>query len=481
MALAGLPVGQKLGRKVGVGSLESEFPALGASVANHLSGISSLARAQAPWGKCLDLGERLGVLGRLGRGTGWLLGWIPLTGLGLASLCGIGLALYWLGLQSRDLVVLSLASGYLGLHLLLALLVCLRALWLRYQLSGSRLQGVPEAPESGLLCRWPGPLPPGWGLPLVQVDWSWVEPLAESDWQWQGGQCQEQVRLARRGQYTRVVRRFRVSDTLGLSRIQFSRVYPGTFRVLPWAGRLGQQPVTIRLSSGEDISDPRGQPQGDRVDMRQYSKGDSPRTILWKVYARTRRLMVRVPERALSPRPKVCAYLVTSPADEAAAALCRVLLERQALGTDWRFGCDGLEGYDHDSERALDRLARSGASRRPQPEQLAQYLRQAQLDGYAQGVIVAPLDLAGQDQALHSRLLLSPIPVQLFLAVDGASAAPRQGWRRWVLQGQGGADLQQQLRRAASLWSNFPGAISVVDRQTGEVIHDLQVFARRRP
>ena len=67
---------------------------------------------------------------------------------------------------------------------------------------------------------------------------------------------------------------------------------------------------------------------------------DSPRLILWKVYARTRRLFVRTSERALEAAPRTCAYLVADPQDEAAATLARTVLERGLLGDRWRFGAD---------------------------------------------------------------------------------------------------------------------------------------------
>ena len=49
---------------------------------------------------------------------------------------------------------------------------------------------------------------------------------------------------------------------------------------------------------------------GDRIELRRYVPGDSARFIHWKVFGRTRKLMVRVPERALSRARRTVGVLV---------------------------------------------------------------------------------------------------------------------------------------------------------------------------
>jgi uncharacterized protein (DUF58 family) len=418
------------------------------------------------------------VLPRLRSFLSSLVGWIPLSGLGLLLLVLVGPSLVYLALGSQDLVLLALGSGYLVLQALFSLLVLLRGLILAWQLRSGRSR-VPYGAEAERPYWGPPPAPLWRWFPFVQVHWSWLEPGADVRVVRRDGHDLEEVVMHRRGVYPSVTREFTVTDLLGLARIRLRCTQPGEFQVIPGTGQLHQQPLLVRWSNGDEVSDPRGDPTGDRVDMRQYTHGDSPRTILWKVYARTRRLMVRVPERALAPRPKVCAYLVTGPRDEAAAAVCRVLLEGQLLGPDWRFGCDGAPGQDHQKEAAMDRVCRSAASRQPQPDQVLAYLQKAQQDGYSQGIVVLPLDLAGHDEAVREALMLSPVPVQLCLAIDGQPDSPASGWRRWLVRPRPAQQLTQQLRRAAQLWNRFPGQITLVDRRNGCVLGDLQAFARR--
>lgn len=408
-----------------------------------------------------------------------VLGWIPLSPLGLICLATAIPVMRYLALGSQDLVLQALCSGFLIVLSLVVALVSLRTLTLLWQLRRDR-GGMPHGAEAERPYWLPTPVPLWSWFPFVQVNWRWSEPGAEVQVVRRDGADQEEVVIARRGYYQKVVREYVVTDLLGLSRIRFARTQKGEFQVIPGVGRLNQQPLLMRWSSGEDISDPRGNPDGDRVDLRQYSRGDSPRTILWKVFARTRRLMVRVPERALAPRPKVCAYLVTGPRDEAAAAVCRVLIEGDMLGPEWRFGCDGTGGQDHHKQPAMERLCRSAASRLPQPSQVSAYLRQAEQDGYSQGIVVLPLDLAGREVAVRDALMASRVPLQLCLAIDGQPAAQAQaGWKKWLVRPQAAQKLTEDLRAAAHLWRNFPGQVTLIDRRNGALLGDLQVFARR--
>ena len=60
-------------------------------------------------------------------------------------------------------------------------------------------------------------------------------------------------------------------------------------------------------ASGDAVSHPAGRQEGELIEMRRYGPGDPLRHVLWKTYARTRRLLVRMHERAISPRPTTAA------------------------------------------------------------------------------------------------------------------------------------------------------------------------------
>jgi hypothetical protein len=113
------------------------------------------------------------------------------------------------------------------------------------------------------------------------------------------------------------------------------------------------------MAGGDDISHPEGPQEGELYDIRAYTPGDPIRFVLWKVFARTRQLVVRAPERALSPIRQTCAYLVAGGGDEPAAGAARLAVELGALGTDWVLGADGSNEDATRKDQAVDVLARS--------------------------------------------------------------------------------------------------------------------------
>ena len=128
---------------------------------------------------------------------------------------------------------------------------------------------------------------------------------------------------------------------LGLARFGLYHEDPSALTVVPHAGGLSQMPLLISMSGGDEIPHPMGVADGDRVELRRYAPGDPARFIHWKAFSRTRKLMVRVPERALSRARRVVAYQVAGPDDEASAAAAKVAAESGSLGGEWIFGADG--------------------------------------------------------------------------------------------------------------------------------------------
>jgi hypothetical protein len=149
-------------------------------------------------------------------------------------------------------------------------------------------------------------------------------------------------------------------------------------------------PVVRSLAGGDDVPHPLGLPEGDRVDMRRYAPGDPVRLVLWKTFARTRQLLVRMPERALVPARRTVGYLVAGAGDEASAAAARVAVESGALGRDWVFGADGSPEPTGVLDEALIRIAGSSAFREDGAAGLERFLREADRFGSARVVLFVP-------------------------------------------------------------------------------------------
>ena len=282
----------------------------------------------------------------------------PFTLLGLVVLPSAGAATWFLGFKQLDLVVLAmgtaaLAVGALALVLVVATSIVI-ALALRRARKGEGLRlecGVP-APSGFAMSSL-------WFLPLVDVRWNWVTPRARVDLRKKRGRQHETVTAQRRGFVETVARRIEIADAFRLTKIVLDVSEPRRVRALPSMGALKQVNVLRSLASGDDHYDPMGQPEGDRSDLRAYVPGDPVRFILWRVFAKTRQIVVRTPERAVSVARRAYAYLVVDDADEPAAGVARVAIESGTLGSDWAFGADGCDDVAETRARAAELLAES--------------------------------------------------------------------------------------------------------------------------
>ncbi len=300
---------------------------------------------------------------KLWRRAGRLRERLPLTNLGLLVGSVSASAYFWFGVPRADYVV-QLAS-LLGLALLaLALLAVGPAAWILKR----RLRGLPSGPSLNFEAKRGYAtalrLPVMRALPVVEVEWDWEDPLGPKiSVTREGSELVEHVESDERMLADEVTRRFTVEDAFGLARISLRHKERRSVLVLPHPGRLGSNPVLRAFTSGDELSHPAGELVGDRYDMRSYVYGDPLRLVLWKVYARTGELVVRTPERAISPSFKVIAYLPAASGDEPAAALARVSIETGALGEGWVLGVDGQEELVSDADRARIAIARSRSFR----------------------------------------------------------------------------------------------------------------------
>lgn len=323
----------------------------------------------------------------------------PVKPAGLVILGGATLLLVYFGLMQQDLILLMTSMVVAVVAVLDILLVCLTA-WLTHWWWREAESGLP-AEISPLLVNAPGRLRllrrPPW-LPLVEVNWRWLAPRGvEVTWGTDAEGAYEEFVFRQRCLVDGIEREFEICDVLGFASIRLRRKQALLLQVLPAPLPLDRRTFVTAFHGGDDISDPRGEAIGDRVDMRQYAAGDPPKLLLWKLYARTGRLMVRQPERAIAPTPRTCAYLVAGKLDETSAGLMRTILESGLLGTGWRFGADGNEGFCSKVEEALMFLARSGNLSQQNRMELGlrAYLQQAARDGY-NGCLVALPSLPGK-------------------------------------------------------------------------------------
>ncbi len=396
---------------------------------------------------------------------------ITLRGAGVALLAG--LALWTYGYGSLDLVAFALGAGSLGLLALCALAVSLTGLLLARRPPPSARASTLARLEADSPIATGFALPALAGLPLVSLRWQWREPSGvECRPRLAGEQLLEEVVARRRALVPSLRRRFEVRDAFGLAAVAWERREPTPVAVLPAVRRLQRMPLLQSFAGADGLPHPAGRPEGDRMDIRRYAPGDPVRDILWKSFARTRQLNVRVRERSIERSRRTLAYLVASERDEAAAAAARVALESGALGGAWAFGADGTPGVQEDLADALRAIARSGcaSTRCRDGAGLDAFLREVS-GGAAESCVVFASAHSGPwlDGVLEVARRHAG-KVSFVLGTDGGASAPAEApwWRSWIFAELRDPGLDAgQLRELLGQLAREGHPALVVDRSTG--------------
>lgn len=402
---------------------------------------------------------------RVGRAISGL---FPLTPLGALVAAGAAAALRFLALVELDLVFLVIGYGGAGVALSTLLLVVLGALRVAWALRSAR-----TAPDRRLETARSLPtglrLPRLLLLPFVRVRWSWESPAADLELVERGLAVTEHAAVRERGQTGEIARRVVVEDAFGLCRVAWTHRQRASLVTLPHAGALRQLPLLVSMAGGDDVPHPMGVAEGDRIELRRYAPGDPARFIHWKVFGRTRRLMVRMPERALTRARRTVSYLVAGPRDEASAAAARVAVESGVLGSEWVFGADGTPGEAGDAHEATSAIVRSIEARAEGAAALEGFLARAERTGPASLVLfVPPVPGPWLPRALAVAKRRGD-RTRVVVATDGIDAAPpRPRWWRFLMRTAPvdrttSRDLDEVVRAFASLRCE----VVVLDRVSG--------------
>ncbi len=399
-----------------------------------------------------------------------------LRGVLLAALSS--LAWWRWGYEERDLLVFVFGAAGLALCFVSGLLVTVAAWRL------GRYEKTAAAPAPMRRLEAGSPIETGFRRPaferwpLVQLRWEWITPAgAFCRQRYRAPFLEEEVIARRRCEATSLVRRFYVESAFGLARISWQRSEPAAFLILPEVGRLRSLPPIHSFASGDAVSHPSGAPQGDRMEIRRYAPGDPVRHILWKVYARTRQLNVRVPERAVDRSRRTISYLLAGPEDEAAAAVARVALEQNLLGERWLFAADASPEPTEELEPALRAIARSGNLAQPTKlEGLHRFLRRSELAAEKHCVVFAPApaELAAAEW-LGELLALQASAGKSFTLVFGSDGVlpekPAPLWQRilYTLKRDPALTTSAELQKLLAHCEQARCRAMVVERQSGRV------------
>lgn len=412
----------------------------------------------------------------------WAWGFVMLTPVGLTILLAALWAGWYQGVAHLDLVVLMVSFCALVALVLMAGFTLVGFFIVRslFKKNLGRTNTTLEA-EALSATGWWLRLP--FWLPFLDVTWTWEGGegacAADLTLHLEGQDTHELATPRRRGVFHRIVRRVQVRDILGLTRIFWRIEEAVDLEVLPHRGKIEHLVPLMGFISGDDISDPYGDPWGDRVDMRQYSPGDSPRMILWKVFARSRKLMVRIPERAVAARPRGCGYLVAdrrpNPLDEPSAGVARVMIERQLLGEGWAFAADNGGAPATTVEDALGVLARSGQGG-ANSGGFRDFIEKAEREGYGYCVVFVPPAPGPWLDTLIDGVRHTSLRIHAFIGMDGIDAGRlrknRHGGlvrRLFVQPDDLDAPTLPELSEVLTRLAACGGNVALIDRRTGQL------------
>lgn len=410
----------------------------------------------------------------------------PLSTQGLAVLLISLFALQRYGYGRMDLVVFALAVCALAIVCFSTVIVLLGGLILRHQIRHTlEMEALLRRHTPRIKAEAGYPNETGFSLstmpwlPLIGVTWEIVHPdaihnrnrLSDDELRWE-----EEIVPRKRCRTQQITRRFTVRDVLGFSRFTWRFTQEGELLALPQAGNIKALPLLRSLTAEDGIPDPGGDPEGDRMEIRPYVAGDSVRNIMWKVYARNRQLNVRLPERSVFHSSRTLAYLISSPNDEAAAAVARVAVESRALGEDWLFGADGSDHVSAQLDEALELIAGSRALDTPLPYGLDAFLQRHGNQGSIHCIVFVGAHLAPWLPQLRASIARFNVRFSVVLATDGlAPEETPKTWQRLLFRGTGAkqsntlestslTDLSRLLTQVGQLVEST----LVVDRDTGQ-------------
>jgi hypothetical protein len=227
----------------------------------------------------------------------------------------------------------------------------------------------------------------------------------------------------------------------------------------------------MRFSAGEGFSHPSGEPVGELIEMRRYGAGDSMRHILWKTFARTRRLLVRTPERAILPQPSSAAYLVSGPGDEAVASTARYFVEAGMLGKDAIFSAEGAVGPAQHDEEALDQIIASAAYKDQGGQGLTAFSRQVGLQQLGNCVLFAPSSPGAWVGRVAQFARTLPQKATVIIAIDSSleSRQPSR-WARWIWGAPTSTSAARDLPELVDELARTGLDVRVVHTPTGHVL-----------
>ena len=394
----------------------------------------------------------------------------PLTLLGVVLGTGSALGLGYFAYRKMDFVVMMI--GYGVLFVLLCLVLTVIGVAFRVRRWTWKTPSFVRRLEVGREYRTGFSLPLFKWIPWMRIRWSLEEPkifrvrstVVDSFYQ-------EHVVARERGKYHMLYRNIMVEDIFGLTRISFVFKEQLELSVAPDIGKHHALSVLPVWLVGDRWSHPQGLPQGDRVEMRPYGRGDSMKMIHWKVFGRSRELMVRLSENACSVDERCAIYLVAGEGDHASAALIYALLHDASLRNEWIFGADGSPMPTAHREEALEAIIASASHRLRSGDDMDIFVKHIQQLGFSSIVFFVPSVEGRWLEKIKRSIGVWPCQVQLICGVDPMPRLAHSSIFRRIVFKQSSGIENRSYERVQRYFEKASIPITMIDRQGGRVLY----------
>ncbi len=273
-----------------------------------------------------------------------------------------------------------------------------------------------------------------------------------------------------RGRYLSLHRKVTVHDIFGLTSITFVLRQGACLEIKPATSHFEMVAFQTR-TSGDGYSHPEGDPRGELVEMRRYQAGDPLRLVIWKVFARSRKLVVRAPEPAIVEENDMFVYFVSGQDDETSASMARSFLA--AFGNDKKelcFAADGAQRIVSDETDGVNDVIDSVGHRKRGGEDLMTVAPLVKAGAMAHCFLLVPPKMGKWFDFVKTfigQYRVSPIfVVSVDARKENKQSAKASFLRRFLCSDENNKDEEAEFTSLCQSLSKL-GTVRIVDISTG--------------
>ncbi len=278
-----------------------------------------------------------------------------------------------------------------------------------------------------------------------------------------------------RGRINKLHRKVTVKDIFGLTAISFVLTQDVSLVLEPAKSNYEMLAFQTK-TSGDGYSHPEGDPRGELVEMRRYQAGDPLRLVLWKVFARSRKLVVRAPEPAIVEEKDMFVYFVSGQNDEASASMARSFLNGIGLemSKELSFAADGAKRLVSNEQEGLNDVIDSVTHRSRGGEDLLSVARLVAPGAMAHCFLLVPQKLGNWLEQVKTFIATFKVHPTFIVSVDAktkptATSPKKIGKLKKLLCSPDENDANDDKKQFNNLCSELSslGTVRIVDISTG--------------